>query len=223
MSREIRRVPLDYEHPTQPDVYGRFSSRKHVSNGPRILDDGMSFVPQFEGYMYQEAVNEYYEYKDPLLSRSGELWDFAVDYYLNGMIVDGVRKGPYPYAYLQRFGDRVTVRDEEHLAELMAYEHEESYPDPDRYMPTFNDVPDSQMGYCLYECVSEGTPVTPVFASKEELLEHLVAYGTLSDPPLRYESAESIVKMGNTIGSMAVVEGKVFSSTENADVFEQSR
>jgi len=35
--------------------------------------------------------------------------------------------------------------------------------------------------YQMYENVSEGTPVTPPFETKEEIVEHLVNFGTFND------------------------------------------
>lgn len=39
-------------------------------------------------------------------------------------------------------------------------------------------TPEEATHYQVYETVSEGTPITPVFASLRELVEHLVAHGT---------------------------------------------
>lgn len=50
-------------------------------------------------------------------------------------------------------------------------------PDPDTHRPKF----ESAEWYQIYETVSEGTPVTPPFASKEELVEYLVEHGDFWD------------------------------------------
>jgi hypothetical protein len=47
-------------------------------------------------------------------------------------------------------------------------------PDPKYYRPEWTSEPTH---YQVYETVSEGTPVTPHFATKEELVEYLVEYG----------------------------------------------
>lgn len=44
------------------------------------------------------------------------------------------------------------------------------------FMPTFNDVPAEEMGVCLYETTSEGTPLTPVFPDTEQGHKALAAY-----------------------------------------------
>jgi len=51
-------------------------------------------------------------------------------------------------------------------------------PNPDSYRPAFTEDP---TWYQTYENVSEGTPVTPPFATKEELIEYLVEHGTFWD------------------------------------------
>jgi len=68
---------------------------------------------------------------------------------------------------------------------LLKYpEHKEKYPfywmyygnppDKESYRPKFTEEP---TWYQMYETVTEGTPVTPAFATKEELVEYLVKYG----------------------------------------------
>ena len=53
------------------------------------------------------------------------------------------------------------------------------FPDPDYYRPRWDES--LAVGYQVYETVSEGTPVTPVFATKEELVEYLVKHGDAWD------------------------------------------
>ena len=42
-------------------------------------------------------------------------------------------------------------------------------------------TPEEATHYQVYETVTEGTPLTPVFGSKEELIEYLVKHGTFWD------------------------------------------
>lgn len=51
-------------------------------------------------------------------------------------------------------------------------------PDPKYYRPRWTSEPTH---YQVYETVSEGTPVTPHFATKEELIEYLVQHGDYWD------------------------------------------
>lgn len=46
-------------------------------------------------------------------------------------------------------------------------------PQQDDYMPSFSSVAPESLGYCMYEEVSEGTPISPVFATPEELAHWL--------------------------------------------------
>ena len=74
----------------------------------------------------------------------------------------------------------------------------ETPPDEDTCRPKFDAEP---TWYQMYETVSEGTPVTPPFATPEELVDYLVSNGDYSDQ--RYENggwnrkaAEQFVKAG---------------------------
>ena len=51
-------------------------------------------------------------------------------------------------------------------------------PDRDSYRPAFTEEATHVQ---LYETVSEGTPVTPHFATKQELIDYLVAHGDFWD------------------------------------------
>lgn len=61
-------------------------------------------------------------------------------------------------------------------------------PDPAYYRP----YSDSEATWFqVYETVSEGTPVTPPFATKEELVEYLCTYGDFWDQSRRRKQAET--------------------------------
>lgn len=60
----------------------------------------------------------------------------------------------------------------------MQYWEWDSPPSPDYYRPKWLEEPTWVQ---VYETVSEGTPVTPPFATKEELVEYLVEYGDFWD------------------------------------------
>lgn len=63
--------------------------------------------------------------------------------------------------------------------------------DPDAYHPAWTD--EERDGYQLYETVSEGTPLTPSFATKAELVNYLVTVGPRNDGTLTRPQAEGIV------------------------------
>jgi hypothetical protein len=58
------------------------------------------------------------------------------------------------------------------------WDWEGSPPDPEYYHPKWEQEP---TWYQVYETVSEGTPVTPPFATKEELVNYLVQHGDFWD------------------------------------------
>lgn len=84
----------------------------------------------------------------------------------------------------------------------------------------------------VYETVTEGTPVTPPFATEDELIEHLVANGTWSDEYDRRagwetgpcgwprEAAEKFVKSG-WAPSMIVANG-VVSTARDPSMYAQA-
>ena len=75
-----------------------------------------------------------------------------------------------------------------HPAQLKGYgqdykyywDYENGPPDRDSYRAE-KWAPEEATWYQMYETVSEGTPVTPAFATKEELVEYLVAHGDYGD------------------------------------------
>lgn len=67
--------------------------------------------------------------------------------------------------------------------------------------------------YQMYETVSEGTPLTPPFATKQELIDYLVNVGADWDGKMSRERAEAFVKAEWT-PSMVVDNGKVMTGIE---------
>lgn len=73
--------------------------------------------------------------------------------------------------------------------------------------------------YQLWETVSEGTPVSPPFATKEELADHLAQYGDggwgASGPGgWGSERAYAFVMGGGWAPSMVIADGKLMSGVE---------
>ena len=65
-------------------------------------------------------------------------------------------------------------------------------PDPDYHRPSFEQEP---TWFQMYETVTEGTPVTPPFETKEQLCDYLVENGTFWDTTgWPRENAEAFVK-----------------------------
>ena len=177
MSREVRRVPLDWRHPVEPNPHWRFQQAGRWRRGdlePTLHGPEEMFTPLL-GHSYAEDAEEW--------DADAALWS----------------RGEHPhqrdYPFEEWDGLRPVAAD---------------------YMPDFGDA---DLGWCLYETVSEGTPVTPVFATAEELIGHLCTVGQDWDHvPMRRASAEAVVRTGHTLGSMAVVDGRVLRSDLDADV-----
>lgn len=79
-------------------------------------------------------------------------------------------------------------------------------PDPDYYHPDFGDT---ATWYQVYQTVSEGSPVTPPFATQDELIHYLATYGDFwdqnrGDGPWSVESAYRFVKGEGWLPSMIV-------------------
>jgi hypothetical protein len=87
------------------------------------------------------------------------------------------------------------------------FEYEGAPPDPEYYRPVFENA----NWYQMYQTVSEGTPVTPPFATKEELVDYLVLNGDFWDQErgdggwLR-ENAESFVERGWAMSGVIIVQ-----------------
>lgn len=68
--------------------------------------------------------------------------------------------------------------DEEKNGWKYFWEYEGNPPDENYYRPKFTEAP---TWYQVYQTVSEGTPVTPAFATREELIDYLVEHGDFWD------------------------------------------
>lgn len=60
------------------------------------------------------------------------------------------------------------------LQEWVKYEEEDPKPDPNYYRPKWEEEPTHHQ---IYEGVTEGTPVSPVFASQDEMKDWLLSEG----------------------------------------------
>ncbi len=227
MSREVRRVPIGWQHPTVANPYwldqehrrrqtGRPSSRLHA---PEVRFRGL-----FDDYA--GAAARHVDEIAHISRREGHEWTWPLGYYLRGWDdQEGQHHDPVPFSLWADDGEtsvEVVPEDEDHLQQLLIEQKASEAPDPASYMPAF-DVPDEQLGWCLYETVSEGTPVTPVFATAAELVEHLVQVGEDWDQqPYRRESAERLVQTGSSFGSFLVNAGEVYDGARDLDRIEEA-
>lgn len=98
-------------------------------------------------------------------------------------------------------------------------------PNQKYHRPSWN--PDDATWFQVYETVTEGTPVSPSFATREELVEYLVQHGDFADQMCNRggwsrSSAESFVKSG-WVPSMAIIGGKVVAARDVANALESDR
>lgn len=98
-------------------------------------------------------------------------------------------------------------------------------PQTEYYRPNWK--PEEMTWFQVYETVSEGTPVTPPFETREELVEYLVANGDFWDQKRREEgctvmdcapwarkSAENFVYGSGWAPSFVVADGKIISGVD---------
>ena len=77
--------------------------------------------------------------------------------------------------------------DADDPADMQYWEYDGGPPDRAYYRPWRDE---EATWYQVWETVSEGTPVTPPFATKEELIEYLVANGDFWDQKRRKQKSE---------------------------------
>lgn len=220
MSREVRRVPLDWRHPVKHNPYWlqqALSPHGRERPASRLHGPDEMFVGLCDDYAGRLA--DWERERANIAARTGHDWTFRVEYHLTGYQGrEDSEPVVHPFYGWSDDGESehaIQVRDEDHLHELMTAEVQSERPDPADYMPDFGDA---ALGYCLYETVSEGTPTTPVFATPEELIEHLATVGQdYEQKPMRRAAAEALVSAGYSLASMAVVDGVLYKSDEDAD------
>ena len=91
-------------------------------------------------------------------------------------------------------------------------------PNPEYYRPKWKK--EEMVCFQVYETVSEGTPVTPAFLTKKELIKYLIDYGTFwDDKGYTREQAEAFVDDG-WVPSGMMDRGKMYFGIESADVLK---
>jgi hypothetical protein len=167
MSRTVRRVPMDWMHPVEwRKQWDRAEGRAVMKRVSRPLFDD---YPGALAYWEAEGV--------PLARREGWAWKFHVQYHLTGyQSIEGAEPKVHPFEVDE--DTRVDVRDLDHLHELLMARHASDRPDPANHMPEFPEG--TATGWCMYETTSEGTPISPVFATPEELARWLADTGASS-------------------------------------------
>jgi len=94
-------------------------------------------------------------------------------------------------------------------------------PDPEYYRPDWPN--ESMTHYQVYETVSEGTPVTPHFATKEELIDYLVEHGDEWDQQRGHggwsrANAEAFVKREWASSLTITKNGQILTARDQGDM-----
>lgn len=223
MSREVRRVPIDWKHPVEPNPYWRDQNAHALASGRPLSQLHMPQV-RFVGLMdgYTEAVERWEQEGRDLAERTGFDWTFSVKWHLTGYDEcschpgeTNVRHPGYRWSADGQEETPFVLENEDQLHAWLTAKHATERPESDDYMPVFT----GNLGWCLYETVSEGCPVTPVFASAKELIDHLSTVGQDWDQvPMRRAAAEALVSRGGSFGSFLAVGGQLFKSDVDADL-----
>lgn len=112
-----------------------------------------------------------------------------------------IRRVPSDWQHPKSAGHYVPLFDETHAEAMAEYrkdpaDYDNEPPDGHCYRPDFGDT---ALAYQVYESVSEGTPVSPVFETAEEMVGWLMNDGSGlgiggRQMPLTREQAESFVR-----------------------------
>jgi hypothetical protein len=180
MSREVRRVPADWQHP-------RWAHDELVTSQAHLAG---RYQPCVDAD-YESACREWYA--DAALWCRGEHPD--------------QQKQPRP-SYLANY----------------RWYHEWHAPPHRKCHRERAWTPEEATHYQVYETVTEGTPITPVFATLEEMVEHLVRYGTDWDDDRAHpgwDRAAAVAFAGAGHAMSAVVGPSGFAGPQDGAFWDQ--
>ena len=194
MGREIRRVPVDFQHPIV--WVERLHRPMFGDGGPRTLwkHELQPMHDQSLSGAQAEWDRGLVEWPDSRLAQSVyDADDLARAEKRVAEPFMGLRptQGERDYIEYARahLGERVWKSYEDYAGarpgaddEANRYYQPEGWPPPD------------ERGYVVYQTVSEGTPITPTFATQEELIDWLATKGTAWDGPMSRAGAERFVR-----------------------------
>lgn len=143
MSREVRRVPPDWVHPTYKD-----QGEKHGVNAHHFYQSPTAFHPMFDR-SYEDAANDWI--------KEFMAWESEGD------------------------PDRLSAEEMSDGKRVYFWDWHGT-PPSDAYYRDRSWTPEEATAYQLYETVSEGTPVSPVFQTADELEAWLVIERGMSAP-----------------------------------------
>lgn len=147
MGREIRRVPVGWEHSRQQCEHSPWAGGCNEAK----LHGGQCYQPLYDRDFETEAIE--------WLAKNAA-WEEGTD------------------------TDR-TEEEAKHGRRMFYWEWAEEPPNREYYHPKWTD--EECTAYQMYETVSEGTPTSPVFETKEGLIDYLVNHGDFWD---QYEGSD---------------------------------
>lgn len=155
---------MDWQHPVEwREQWDRNRGATRMMLVPKALFDD-----------YPGAVARWEAEGSELARREGFDWTFWSEYCLTGY-QDQEDAKPTVHPFDVGEGEQVVVRDSDHLFQLLMAQHARQRPDPADYMPKFPEG--TATGWCMYETTSEGTPISPVFETPEDLARWLADTG----------------------------------------------
>jgi hypothetical protein len=236
MSREVRRVPLDFDWPTEKvwEGYVRPASLSETDcpdcGGTGYSPTALWLSATFYGYAHREGdtarwCDKISQAEVDILQAAGRLrvwrdgaWhnDKRTAEDVNEMQRnhrgleghDAINRGiliDYRCAALG-FSDRCSICEGHGSTEAYPGQRAES----EAWEPT---QPPEGEGWQMWETVSEGSPLSPVFATSEGLVDWMVDVGAWRQKYSR-EQAEKFVRVGFSLGSFIVRDGQVIDGID---------
>lgn len=188
MSREVRRVPADWQHPKEYNVH----RGKECFRGMY----GRSHAAAFAAWRTRELPE----------------WLAAYDQWQNGLVYSYAKKQFVPIDWDEMW-------DSDRSKAIVTYEDYAgvcpSSPDPENYMPEWTEAERTHL--MMYETTSEGTPISPAFATPEELAHWLADNGASSfgSCTATYDDW-LVVCQGGYAPSAVMTDGELISGVEFA-------
>jgi hypothetical protein len=145
MGREIRKVPLGWEHPSEAMLPWQLDNGYHRYHKPGEFGYGLKFQPMYDN----DIESKWREWKEEL------------DQWLDGQHAMQIK-------FPGEEGSKPTY------ANFVGWEGRS--PDPDSYRSEVWTAEEANC-YQIYETVSEGTPVSPVFETLDEMEQWLIGQG----------------------------------------------
>ena len=116
MSREVRRVPMGWQHPMEwKEAWNFRQGRMKMQLLPKPLLDGSD---------YKRHLSSWNEEAEELACRQGTHWEFRKEYHLTGYRRE--KSEPLSVRPFEVAGVAVEVRDEDHLYSLLTADHIEN-------------------------------------------------------------------------------------------------